>query len=103
MRATAIMIGAAIACIGSAAFAGEGDEMCVDRPGKSSQACTVGAGRFQIETGLASWSVQKGGGERDTLLVIGETTLVYGLDSVSDVEIECAMGTGGQQDSRSTR
>ena len=57
------------------------------RPGKSTPTCTVPAGHFQIETGLADWSLQKQSGERDTSLTIGETTFKYGLTDRSDIEI----------------
>ena len=53
--------------------------ICAARPGKSTPACTVPAGHWQVEAGLADWSLQKSGGERDTSLVIGETTFKYGL------------------------
>ena len=46
------------------------------------------AGHWQIETGLADWSLQKSGGERDTSLAIGETTIKYGLTDRSDIEVD---------------
>jgi hypothetical protein len=53
-----------------------------------------------VETGLADWTLQKDGGERETSLVIGETTVKYGLTSASDFEVdvtpwERADGAGG--------
>jgi hypothetical protein len=74
----------------SAATAAKADEqpICADRPGKSTPACTVPARHWQIETGLADWSLQKDGGERDTSLVLGETTVKYGLTGSSDLEID---------------
>jgi hypothetical protein len=70
--------------------AAEADEapICATRPGKSTAPCTVPAGHFQLEAGLADWSVQKAGGERDTLLVIGETNFKYGLTDRSDIELD---------------
>jgi outer membrane putative beta-barrel porin/alpha-amylase len=62
--------------------------ICADRPGKSTASCTVPAGHLQVETGLADWTLQRGGGERDTSLAIGETTLRYGLTDHSDIEMD---------------
>jgi hypothetical protein len=76
-------------CDCTAAFAAtEGPPICADRPGKATSACTVPVGHWQVETGLADWSVQKGDGERDTSLVLGETTIKYGLSGSSDLELD---------------
>jgi hypothetical protein len=50
----------------------------------------VPAGHLQIETGLADWSLQRASGARDSSLVIGETTVKYGLTARSDIEIDIA-------------
>lgn len=79
----------AVATLASAVVASAEDApICAARPGKSTPACTVPAGRFQIETGLADWTLQKDAGERDTSLVIGETTFKYGLTDRSDIEVD---------------
>jgi len=70
------------------ATAASGDPICADRPGKSSETCTAPAGHWQVEAGLADWSLQRSDGERDTSLVIGETTIKYGLSDRSDIEID---------------
>jgi Putative MetA-pathway of phenol degradation len=62
--------------------------ICADRPGKATATCTVPHGRLQVETGLADWSLQKASDERDTSLVIGETTVKYGLTDGSDIEFD---------------
>jgi hypothetical protein len=79
--------GAALLFLSTAAGADE-QPICATRPGKSTAPCTVPAGHFQIETGLADWSLQKGGGERDTSLAIGETVFKYGLTDRSDIEVD---------------
>src|SRR5436190_22152635 len=78
----AILIGTA-----SAAAADE-QPICADRPGKATSTCTVPAKHWQVETGLADWTLQNSDGERDTSLVIGETTLKYGLTDRSDIEVD---------------
>lgn len=87
MRGAALLI-VVMAGVGRAAAAADDPPICAARPGKSTPPCTVPAGHFQLETGLADWSLQKGQGERDTSLVIGETTFKYGLDDRSDIEVD---------------
>ncbi|HZC38391.1 MAG TPA: transporter [Sphingomicrobium sp.] len=74
--------------IAAPAAAADEQPICADRPGRATSACTVPAGHWQIETGLADWTLQKSGGERDTSLVLGETTLKYGLTGDSDIELD---------------
>ena len=83
------LLGAALLCACSAAAADEAP-ICAARPGKSTPACTVAAGHFQLETGLVDWTLDKHDGAKDTSLVIGETTFKYGLNDRSDIEIDVA-------------
>jgi hypothetical protein len=77
-------------CAGRAATAADEGPICADRPGKATSTCTVPAGHWQVETGIADWTLQKEGGERDTAVVLGETTLKFGLNDGSDVEVDFA-------------
>lgn len=86
MRGKTHLVAAAALLASGAAHADE--PICADRPGKATATCTAPAGRWQVETGLADWSLQKDGGERDTSLAIGETTLKYGLTGRSDIEVD---------------
>jgi len=61
--------------------------ICADRPAKATGVCTVPAGMFQVETGLADWSVTKVGGTHTTVLMLGQTTLKLGLTNSSDIEV----------------
>ena len=74
----------------SAAVAAEPSPICADRPGKATGTCLVADGHWQVETGLADWTLQKDGGERDTSLSIGETTIKYGLTDSSNIEVDVA-------------
>ncbi len=88
MRGMLFVIGALL-CAARASAAGIGDDpICADRPGKSSETCTVPAGHFQVETGFGDWSVQNDKGERDTELSVGETDFKYGLTDRSDIEVD---------------
>ena len=82
---TRLIIGAAMVATATGAQA---DPICAARPGKSTPVCTVQAGHFQIETGLGEWSLQKDRGERNTSLVLGDTTFKYGLTDRSDIEVD---------------
>jgi hypothetical protein len=72
----------------SAAAAADQPAICADRPGKATATCTVPARHWQLEIGLADWSLQKGSGERDTELALGETNAKYGVSDRSDIEID---------------
>jgi hypothetical protein len=87
MRGRVTLKALVLLCGGSAAAA-DPPTICADRPGKATSACTVPGGHFQLETGLTDWTLQKAGGERDTSLVLGETTIKYGLTDASDIEID---------------
>lgn len=82
-----ILAGMALALVGRAQAADQ-SPICADRPGKATSACTVPAGHWQLETGFADWTLQKTDGERDTSLVIGETTIKYGVSGSSDLELD---------------
>lgn len=88
MRGFNPIIAAAGLSVSTAAFAADDQPICADRPGKATSACTVPPGHWQVETGFADWTLQKNSGERDTSLVLGETTVKYGLTSGSDIEID---------------
>lgn len=87
MRGHGYTIAAMLLAVGSAAAA-EDAPICADRPGKATATCTVPPGRWQIETGIADWSLQRTAGERDTTFVVGETTVKYGLTDGSDIEVD---------------
>ena len=88
MRGHLILLGSVGLTLASAAAAADEQPICADRPGKATSACTVPVGHWQLETGLADWTLQKSGGERDTSLVIGETTVKYGLTGSTDIEVD---------------
>ena len=87
MRGHFILAGAlALAC--ATAAAADEQPICADRPGKATSACTVPLGHWQLETGFADWTLQKSDRERDTSLVLGETTIKYGVTSSADLEVD---------------
>jgi len=88
MRGLNHIVAAVALSFSSVAFAADEPPICADRPGKATSACTVPVGHWQVETGLADWTLQRDSGERGTSLVLGETTVKYGLTSASDIEVD---------------
>ena len=74
--------------LAAAAAAGQELTICADRPGKSSQTCTVPLDHVQVEIGIADWTLTKNEGERDTTLTIGQVAIKYGLTERSHVEVD---------------
>jgi hypothetical protein len=84
------MGGMLLLCMTSAAAAAVEQPICADRPGRSSQPCTVPAGHFQIESSIADWTLDRNDSERDTALSLGQTDFKYGLDDRTHVDIGIA-------------
>lgn len=104
MRGQDLCVAAALLGLATPAMADDGT-ICADRPGKTTNPCTVPAGHFQVETALADYTMQNSGGERDTLLTLGETTFKYGVSSDTDIEIDItpwARGTSRSHGMHST-
>src|SRR3954451_23103407 len=88
MRGPMHLFAALLLCAGTPAAAADEQPICADRPGKATSACTVPVEHWQVETGLADWTLDRSGGERETMLVLGEATLKYGLTDHSDIELD---------------
>jgi hypothetical protein len=71
----------------AAAAGAEAPPICTDRPAKGNGVCTVPAGRFQVETGLADWTVTDAAGVRTEVLSLGATFVKLGLTAQSDLQI----------------
>ena len=76
--------------IASAAAAAQADPgpICADRPGKATGTCTVAPGHFQVEAGLASWSLLKDSGVRETSLTLGETVIKFGVGERTELAVD---------------
>lgn len=83
-----ILAAAMVVYEGGAAAAADPSPICADRPGKATGTCTVPARRWQVEAGIGDWTLQKNAGARDVSLAIGETTVKYGLNGASDIELD---------------
>jgi len=82
------LIAALLLGIGTPTAAADQQPICPDRPAKANSACTAPAGHFQVETGLADWTLDRVSGERDTVLVLGTTAIKYGLTDRANLEFD---------------
>lgn len=61
--------------------------ICTDRPAKANAVCTVPAGRVQLESNLAAWTLTRGGGTRSEVLSVGASVFKLGLSDRSDLQV----------------
>lgn len=69
------------------AFAEEGRDLCPDRPGLGTPACTVEPGKLVFELGLADWAREDDGPQRTDTIMAGEGLLRVGLTSSLEAQI----------------
>jgi hypothetical protein len=79
------IIAALLLGISSAAIADD-QQICADRPSKSTGACTVPAGRWQIETGLIDWTHDHSDGVTSDFTILGSSLIKLGISDRADVE-----------------
>jgi hypothetical protein len=86
----ALVIGTALTLLtGSAVVADEAAALrplCPDRPTRSTGACTVDAGRWQVETDLVDGTFQRLGGVTTDTWVLASPTVKYGVTDRLDLE-----------------
>jgi hypothetical protein len=80
------IIGASLLGVSSPAAADE-QPICADRPSKSTGACTVPAGHWQLETGLIDWTHDHSGGVTSDLTILGSSLIKLGVSENADVEL----------------
>lgn len=78
-----LLLAAAALLVGAPAAAQAQRDLCPDRPGLSSPACTVEPGSVMVETALADW---ERGSDADTWL-FGDTLVRLGLDASSEIAV----------------
>lgn len=90
------------------AEAGEGRDLCPDRPGLGTPACTVDEGDIVLELGIGDWTSDRSGPERVDIVLAGDALLRVGLTSSLEAQIGwTAVGRVRERDralgTRSTR
>jgi hypothetical protein len=71
----------------SPAMAGEGRDLCPDRPGLGTPACTVEPGRIVVELGLADWTREQDGPQRTDTILAGDALLRVGLTASLEAQV----------------
>jgi hypothetical protein len=78
-------------CLATPVWADDGSVICPDRPGKGTSACTVDAGRWQLELGLYDGSFQRRAGTTTDTTSAGAALLKYGVSDSFDIEAGMAL------------
>lgn len=86
-RAEAAALGlVALACAG-AAQAEPLRDLCTDRPGLGTPACIMDKGHFDVELGLADWTLDRQPGQREDDVALGDILVRYGLTDRLEAQI----------------
>ncbi len=62
-------------------------ELCSDRPGLDTLACTVDRGHLQAEIGFADWTLDRQADSRTDTLLIGDALLRYGMGNSTELRL----------------
>lgn len=71
----------------SGSAAADQQPICPDRPSKSTGACTVPEGSWQVETGLIDWTHDRSEGVTSDSAVYGSSLVKYGISENADLEL----------------
>lgn len=77
----------AFACAVPASAQDGGRDLCPDRPGLGTPACTLDPGRLQLELGIGDWTRNRDAGTRTDTFTAGEMLLRWGLDSRTELQV----------------
>ena len=73
-------------------------DLCTDRPGLGTPACTIDKGRVVLEVGLADWTRDDGAGSREDSFLFGDALARIGISDT--VELELGLTSLGYQHTR---
>lgn len=62
-------------------------ELCSERPGLATAACTVDPGHVQVELGLGEWTLDRNPEQRQDRIDLGEILLRYGLGKTTELQL----------------
>lgn len=80
----------AIAALGLVATGAQGEtlrDFCPDRPGLGTPACTIDAGHFDVELGIADWTLDKSPGSRTDTVEAGQLLVRVGLTDTLEAQL----------------
>lgn len=90
MMGRSLRYGLAAVAAGLSAPAAAADrlrDLCPDRPGLGTPACTLDPGHFQVELGLADWTLDRQADARTDTFLLGDLLLRAGLTAHSEVQL----------------
>jgi hypothetical protein len=88
MGTARIMIAlAALGLCGTSAHGEDPRGFCPDRPGLGSDACTLDAGHFAVELGLADWTLDRTSESRTDVVEAGQLLVRVGLTGTLEAQI----------------
>ena len=79
-----------LACLVMSAPAwGEGKlrDLCAERPGLDTPACTVDPGHLQVEVGLGDWTLDRQPDSRTDTIVVGDISARYGVGESTEIRL----------------
>ncbi|MBW8910757.1 MAG: transporter [Sphingomonas sp.] len=62
-------------------------DLCAERPGLDTPACTVDRGHLQLEVGIGDWTLDRQADSRTDTIVTGQTSARYGIGDTTEVRI----------------
>ncbi|SNS33065.1 Putative MetA-pathway of phenol degradation [Sphingomonas laterariae] len=86
MRRSLSALSLAAALLISAPAQAERD-LCPDRPGLGTPACTLDAGRIQVELGLADWAVDRNADSRTDTITASEVLVRFGIAESAEMQL----------------
>jgi outer membrane putative beta-barrel porin/alpha-amylase len=88
MKLERIVLGLGALGLGPAAAQAEGlRDFCPDRPGLGTPPCTIDAGHFDVELGLADWTLEREPGSRTDTLAVGAMLVRVGLTDSLEAQV----------------
>ncbi len=83
------MLFAAVALLAAAPAMAEDKlrDLCAERPGLDTPACTVDPGHLQIELGLGDWTLDKQADSRTDTIVAGDISARYGVGTSTEIRL----------------
>jgi len=62
-------------------------DLCAERPGLDTPACTVDPGHLQVEVGLGDWTLDKQAGSRTDTVLLGDMSARYGVGESTEIRL----------------
>lgn len=62
-------------------------DLCAERPGLDTPACTVDPGHVQMEVGLGDWTLDKQPGSRTDTIAVGAISARYGVGDSTEIRL----------------